>query len=268
VSYSSITTAACSLHLPPLIASWLAQHAIHPLGQVMPTPGLDQCLSALRLRDVSTALIPLADLPAMLPDDIVIGALSPRDNPAMSLLVHSAKAEPKRMFALPGHARVHVPDDVQEAQLNEYVPKLLFSQAQLSIPDVLTLLREDALDAALVPHCRLPAVPDDVQLTAFNPAEMVPAPGEGVWALCCAREDLDTRRLLKSMHRREVAAATNTERLILQQASSAVAAFVAIDLQNNYHVHAAMAKPLRRVRLSSTTNFQLADRVWHQLAGH
>lgn len=260
-----LLTAVSDLRWSPRVNEWLSTLNLNPNWLLLKET--DMCFNAIRLGDATVALIPLSQLPAYLPDDIVIGALSARENPAIGLLVHSAKADPNRLFQLPDQALVLATDERYQAQLNDFVPGLRYRHIPAMPENLLDLMIDYSADAALLP-LSLPRVPTpDLLLTSFNPAELVPAPGEGVWALCCAGADTHTRRLLKALHHPSVAAATNIERLILRQAEASVAAYVAVDAQNNYHVHAVSFHPLRKTRLSSTTNFLLAERVLAQLTG-
>jgi porphobilinogen deaminase len=264
VSNRPLLTAVSDFGLLPQVNDWLSTLNLNPDWLLLEET--DMCFNAIRLGDAAVALLPLSQLPAFLPDDIVIGALSARENPAIGLLVHSAKADQNQRFNLPDQALVLVTDERLQAQLNDFVPGLRYRNIQAIPENITDLMIKHNADAALLPLSLSGLSSPDLLLTSFNPAEMVPAPGEGVWALCCARADTHTRRLLKGLHHPAVAAATNIERLILRQAEASVAAYVAVDAQNNYHVHAVSFHPIRKTRLSSTTNFQLAERVLAQLA--
>jgi porphobilinogen deaminase len=100
----------------------------------------------------------------------------------------------------------------------------------------------------------------------------VPAPGQGVVAWVCNRDDLKSRQLLKNIHHPEVSACTNVERRVLQHVetelqSDFLGVYCEQDASGNYHVFAVCEAggQLKRARLSSSTRLGLAEKLVQQL---
>jgi hydroxymethylbilane synthase len=107
----------------------------------------------------------------------------------------------------------------------------------------------------------------------FDPTEIIPAPAQGVLAWQTMENDLQTRRILKGIHQRDVAEVTNVERKILNLMDGGcqmpLGVYCYKDKLGNYHVHTAFSptvnSPLIRVSISSTTHYQLAEQVVEKL---
>jgi hypothetical protein len=106
-----------------------------------------------------------------------------------------------------------------------------------------------------------------LEVLAFDPGELVPAPGQGVLAWQCLRDDMATRLLLQKIHHSAVATATNVERQALRllecHSLNSAGIHCRRDVQGHYHVSAACQKgdTLQRTRLSSCTHMGLAEAV-------
>jgi hydroxymethylbilane synthase len=135
-------------------------------------------------------------------------------------------------------------------------------------------LRKGAYDAVLVSaaaihHQNLEV--SGLEVLELNPREFVPRPAQGVLAWQTHRDDLPARRILKPLHHPDVTACTNVERRVLQLLGDAgqpsLGVFVERDATGNFHAFAAgeIAGAFRRVRLSQSTNFELAERLVERL---
>ncbi|MCF8247354.1 MAG: hypothetical protein K9J37_20070 [Saprospiraceae bacterium] len=85
--------------------------------------------------------------------------------------------------------------------------------------------------------------------------------------LCCT-DDLETRRLIQQqLHEPNTSAVTNVERKVQKLIGDELplGVFCERDSSGNYHVWAALAdawdQPVRRFRLSQSTNLGLAEKV-------
>jgi hydroxymethylbilane synthase len=103
----------------------------------------------------------------------------------------------------------------------------------------------------------------------FDPREFVPAPAQGVLAYQTHESDLTTRRILNLIHPADVASTIKVERKILNLMQGGcqmpIGVYCQVDTIGNYHVWAAKASswdaPIQRVRLSSSTSFNLPEQV-------
>ncbi len=218
---------------------------------------------------------PLHQLPISLPEGIVITALSARSYPADWLLIHPAAQEVDQLLGLKKQATVYAQDTCRRAQMYDFRADLQFDDQAGDAETALVQLLSGELDAALLPAAMLDEdalTGNGIVVVRFNPKELVPAPGQGVWAYVCCKEDIVTRRALKAIHHSETAVLTNIERGALRLLGAGfehrLGVYAECDQLGNFHVWAALAEtersPLRRARLSSSTKFHLAERIAQQ----
>jgi hydroxymethylbilane synthase len=223
-----------------------------------------------------TALLPLHQIPLTLPEGVVITALSGRERAAECLLRLSGNTDASGMFGLPTKPVIGVSNLRRSVQMSDLLPDYQETELEKDFEKSLHQLRSGAADGLLWPEMELPEtdVLQEMGLSVlrFHPREFQPAAGQGVWAWLACRDDVVLRRLLKKLHHPAVAAVTNVERAALRllpetdQASAGI--YAEYDAQGNYHVWASVAtvSGLKRARLSSSTHFQLAEKVAAQLS--
>ena len=103
----------------------------------------------------------------------------------------------------------------------------------------------------------------------FDPREMVPAPAQGVLVFQACTDDVPTRRILNKIHDREVAEIIRIERTVLKLLDGGcqmpLGVYCQKDPIGNFHVWATQAsgwdQSVKRVNISSSTSFELAERV-------
>lgn len=227
---------------------------------------------ALLRGDIDLAVHSMKDMPTTPPEGLVISAVSYRENPADVLLIRKEILEDQKLLKLPQGAVVGTSSSRRKAQMLDFRPDISLQDVRGNLPTRLEKLRSGAFDAILLAKAglaRLELNLDDLFCLEFNPIEFVPAPAQGVLAWQTCKDDLVTRRILQKIHHPEVSAVTNVERKTLNLLGGGchmpLGVFCQRDAMGNYHVHAAMAEqwdtPLKRVRISSSTHYQLAERV-------
>jgi porphobilinogen deaminase len=107
------------------------------------------------------------------------------------------------------------------------------------------------------------------KIKTLNPKEFPPAAGQGVLAFLCNKEDVATRKIVKTLHHKEVANLTNAERTFQKMvAPNYCGVFCEQDKMENYHLWAAVVNAdgeIERVRASSSTIFSLAEAAIQQI---
>lgn len=235
---------------------------------------LDNLEGGILRGDIDTALQPLIKIPLDRPGEVVIAALSARENPADLLVMHPEAQDSRLDFGLKPGSVVYCTTAWQAAQLRDFRPDLAVSVSEDGGAAVLSGLQAGAC-AAIIPAAA-DGISEDLDrsglvVVELNPREFVPAPGQGVLAWRAYRDNPPLRRLLKQIHHPEVSACTNVERRVLQLLGGDVAArtgaFVERDAAGNFHAFVACerSRNIHRARLSQSTNFELADRVSKQL---
>jgi len=231
---------------------------------------------ALLRGDVDMAVHSMKDMPTNHPEGLVITAVSYREDPADWLLVRKAALEEGQLFKLKKNAIVGTSSARRKAQLLDFRSDVQIQDIRGNVPTRVEKLRTGNFDAIMLAAAglsRLELDLSDLHLVKFSPREFIPAPAQGVLAFQTAKDDLTIRRLLKQLHHADVSAVTNIERKVLQLMDGGchlpLGAYCERDAQGNYHVWAAMAErwdaPVKRVSLSSSTNYQLAEKIVEQL---
>jgi hydroxymethylbilane synthase len=232
----------------------------------------DQLLSG----EIDMAVHSMKDLPTASPEGLVVTAVSYRENPADSLIINKSAFTEGKIMSLPEGATVGTSSARRKAQLLHFRPDLNIKDIRGNVDTRLRKLVEEDYDAivlAAAGFSRLEMDMSDYQVITFNPKEFVPAPAQGVLAFQTRTDDLGTRRVLKGIHRTDVASCTNIERkalnLIEGGCHTPVGIYCERDANGYYHVWAAMAdtwnSPVRRVQISSSTTHNLAEQIVEKL---
>ena len=227
---------------------------------------------ALLRGDVDLAVHSMKDLPTTAPDGLVTTAVSYRENPADWLVIRREMVDPHLSLKLKSGAVTGTSSARRKAQLLDFRPDLILKDIRGNVPTRLEKLRRGDFDAIMLAAAgleRLQLDLSDLEVIKLSPKEFVPAPAQGVLAFQTNRDDLTTRRLLKQIHHSEVAVCTNVERRVLQLLDGGcqlpLGVYCERDAMGHYHVWAAKGsianEPLQRTRLSSSTSYQLAEKV-------
>lgn len=248
----------------------IARQELTRIGVESTVVFLDDLEGGILRGDIDAALQPLGTIPLERPGELVIAALSARENSGDLLVMHLEAQDNRLDFGLKKGAVVCCATAWQAAQLRDFRPDLAVSVSEDGGAAMLSGLQAGAC-AAIIP-ATADMVPEDLEqsglvVVELNPREFVPAPGQGVLAWLAHRDSLPVRRLLKQIHHPEVSACTNVERRVLQLLGGDVAArtgaFVERDAAGNFHAFVACETggSICRARLSQSTNFELAERV-------
>ncbi len=225
---------------------------------------------------VNLAVHSMKDLPTTSPEGLVITAVSYRENPADWMLIRKEGQEAGKLFQLKQNAIVGTSSARRKAQLLDFRPDIQIKDIRGNVPTRINKLRSGDFDAIMLAAAgvsRLELDLSEFHIVKFNPKEFVPAPAQGVLAFQTKENDLPTRRVLKQIHNQGVAEITNIERQVLRLLDGGcqlpLGVYCEKDAQGNYHIWAASAEawdaPVKRVNMSSSTSFELAERVVAEL---
>lgn len=229
---------------------------------------------ALLRGDVDVAAHSMKDLPTSQPEGLAITAVSYRDNPSDWIIARPEAIQQGKIFRLKQGAVVGTSANRRKAQLLDYRPDVQIKDIRGNVPTRLEKLRQGEFDAIFLAAAgvsRLGLDLSDFEKIELHPHEFVPAPAQGVLAWQTNRADTETRLLLKKLHRPDVSAVTNVERRVLQLMEGGCQLPLGVhcerDPNGSFHAFAAclVEGEMRRVRLSSSTNFGLAESIAQQL---
>ncbi len=225
---------------------------------------------ALRRGDVHTVMMPLAEAPFFEQTDMTIAALADRIAPGYCLLARNESIDATQILKVRKGGRVSVDSVLFTALLREIRPDLEFIRTESGkniseVPDS---------DAFCIPEDSVSALPDisNFRKISLNPFEFPPEPGSGVLAIVCLRDDMETRRKLRTIHRSEVSVCTNVERSVLKAHEihrKNTGVLCVRDDNGYYHASAVFAtdEEVRRARISSGTHAGLAGELAKKIYG-
>lgn len=231
---------------------------------------------ALLKGEVDMAVHSMKDLPTTQPDGLRLAAVSYRDNPADWLLIRPEAFDPAQTLRFKLQAKIGTSSARRKAQLLDMRPDAELLDIRGNVPTRLQKLRDGHFDAIMLAAAGLSRLELDLsglELVQLNPREFVPAPAQGVLALQIRENDRQLQKTLLQLHHSDVAQCTNVERQILKLFGGGchmpLGAYCEHDADDNYHVWAMFANewnaPVKRIRLSSATNANLAESIVEQL---
>lgn len=166
---------------------------------------------------IHLAVHSLKDLPTVLPDGIVLAAVSEREAPWDAFVAHPTFEG--RLVDLPRGARLGTSSLRRQAQLRAWRADLEVRPIRGNVDTRLARLDAGDLDGVVLARAGLVRLGLEARIRETIPAEiMLPAVGQGALGIVCAEDDADTRALLRSvLHDGATAAAVTAERALLRR---------------------------------------------------
>jgi len=162
--------------------------------------------------EADLAVHSLKDMPARLPDGLVLGAVPARVEAGDALISPTAA----NIAALPAGACVGTSSLRRRAQLLHRRPDLVVEDLRGNVDTRLRKLRDGRYDAIVLAAAGLIRLGLAGEITTRIPvAEMVPAVGQGALALECRADDTAIRDLLAAVHHPPTDVAVTAERAFL-----------------------------------------------------
>jgi hydroxymethylbilane synthase len=163
---------------------------------------------------IDIAVHSMKDMPAELPDGLVIGAVPERENP-MDVLIAKTGAD---LETLPEKAKVGTSSLRRKAQLKHLRPDIRVEPLRGNLDTRLRKLVETDLEAVVVAAAGVKRLGLSRRITAYIPtAHMLPAVGQG--ALCIEQrdEDPDITPIIAALDHQDTRTAVMAERAFLHR---------------------------------------------------
>lgn len=158
----------------------------------------------------------LKDLPTNLPEGLILGCVTERENPADALVVHE-KHKDKQLETLPQGAVVGTSSLRRLAQLRHHFPHLEFKDIRGNLNTRLAKLDEGNYDAIVLAVAGLHRLGMSDRIHQVIPPEIsLHAVGQGALGIECRAEDPEILELLKVLEHRETAQRCYAERAFLR----------------------------------------------------
>ena len=166
----------------------------------------------LRNGAIDLAVHSLKDLPTESPADLAIGAILERDDPR-DVLVAGPGAT---LASLPAGARIGTSSLRRRAQLAATRPDLAIVDIRGNVPTRLEKVWRGDVEAVLLAFAGLRRLGLESHVSeVLDPAEMLPAPGQGALAVQIRKDDDRIAMLLASLEHAPTRLATTAERALL-----------------------------------------------------
>lgn len=150
-------------------------------------------------QEIDFAVHSLKDLPTNLPNGLVLGVVTERENPADALVVHE-KHKDKQIDTLPTGAVVGTSSLRRLAQLRHHFPHLTFKDIRGNLITRLEKLDSGEFDAIILAVAGLQRLGMGDRIHQVLPPEIsLHAVGQGALGIECRADDAEVLSLLKSI---------------------------------------------------------------------
>lgn len=140
---------------------------------------------------IDCAVHSLKDVPALLPDGLVLAAIPPREDPRDALICASRLGQVARLEDLPHGARLGTASLRRQAQALHCRPDLQVSMMRGNVDTRLAKLEAGEADAIFLANAGLNRMGLDIPRALLDPVAAPPAPGQGALAIETREADKD-----------------------------------------------------------------------------
>ncbi len=168
-------------------------------------------------QEIDFAVHSLKDLPTRLPEGLVLGVVTERENPADALVVH-AKHQDRQIETLPSGAVVGTSSLRRLAQLRHHFPHLAFKDIRGNLNSRLQKLDAGEYDAIILAVAGLQRLGMSDRIQQVLPPEVsLHAVGQGALGIECRADDEEVLALLKAIEHVHTRDRTLAERAFLRE---------------------------------------------------
>lgn len=167
--------------------------------------------------DTDFAVHSLKDLPTHLPEGLILGCVTEREDPADALVVH-ARHQDKQLETLPEGTIIGTSSLRRLAQLRYHYPHLSFKDIRGNLNTRLQKLDDGEYDAIVLAVAGLKRLDMADRIHQVIPAEIsLHAVGQGALGIECRAEDAEILELLKVLEHPPTALRCYAERAFLRE---------------------------------------------------
>ncbi len=214
----------------------------------------------------------LSEIPSVLPKGLVIAALSERSDAMMQLLYSAVAYEPKSFLQFNKNGIIGTLNYNPMLDIETIMPSIK-TELYDSMEKLTSAFNESEIQAILIPaHLSNYFVSEKplVNKQNFHFTEIIPTVGSGVLCAITLENATETRKFLRTAHHLITAECVNVERqLNILAKELEISAYVYTDAQHYFHLYAALETDdleYKKVQLSRSTTFELAEAAWKKLS--
>jgi hydroxymethylbilane synthase len=166
--------------------------------------------------EIDFAVHSLKDLPTRLPEGLVLGCVTEREDPADALVLHE-KHKDKQLHTLPEGAVIGTSSLRRLAQLRHHYPHLSFKDVRGNLNTRLAKLDAGEYDALILAVAGLKRLGMGDRIHQAIPSEVsLHAVGQGALGIECRGDDAEVLELLKALQHQPTAYRCYAERAFLR----------------------------------------------------
>ncbi|MBW4519338.1 MAG: hydroxymethylbilane synthase [Scytolyngbya sp. HA4215-MV1] len=167
--------------------------------------------------EIDFAVHSLKDLPTRLPEGLVLGCVTEREDPADALVVHEQHKD-KQISTLPEGAVIGTSSLRRLAQLRHHYPHLSFKDVRGNLNTRLAKLDAGEYDALILAVAGLQRLGMGDRVHQVLPSEIsLHAVGQGALGIECRSDDAEVLELLKALQHQPTADRCYAERAFLRE---------------------------------------------------
>jgi hydroxymethylbilane synthase len=167
--------------------------------------------------NIDFAVHSLKDLPTRLPEGLMLGCITKREDPADALVVHE-KHQDKQLDTLPEGAVIGTSSLRRLAQLRHHFPHLTFKDIRGNLNTRLRKLDEGQYDAIILAVAGLERLGMGDRIHQHIPADIsLHAVGQGALGIECREGDTDILNVIKTLEHSATAYRCLAERAFLRE---------------------------------------------------
>lgn len=158
------------------------------------------------------------DLPTELHPDLLIAAVSDREDPSELLLIRKEAVDVKQKFSLKKNASVGTSSARRKSQMLAFRKDVELKDLRGNVPTRIKKLRDGMYDAILIASAgveRLELDVNDFLVERLDPKEFIPAPAQGVLAIQIRKNDNELFEKLQALHNKQTELTISIERKVL-----------------------------------------------------
>jgi hydroxymethylbilane synthase len=158
------------------------------------------------------------DLPTELHPDLIIAAVSDREDPAELLLIRKEAVDAKQKFSLKKNAIVGTSSSRRKSQLLSFRKDVELKDLRGNVPTRVQKLRDQLYDAVLMAAAGIERLGLDVSefhVVRLDPVEFIPSPAQGVLAIQIRKNDVELFERVHSLNNKKTEQVVAIERKIL-----------------------------------------------------
>ncbi len=201
--------------------------------------------TALLKSEIDLAVHSHKDLETTQPDELMIAAVSDRENPADVLLIHPNAVDTSNLWNLKENAIVGTSSARRKAQLIGFREDVQIKDLRGNVPTRLKKLIQGEYDAILLAKAGIDRLKLDLEgmiEVVLDPTTFIPAPAQGVLALQIRKNDQDLFDFLQALNNVDVQSQIALERLILNRLQGGCQLPLGAYCPEDGHVYVAFAQ--------------------------